>query len=303
MKSNSKLTALRTLGHTAAASKLVLDAIKRAKGSRQEAAAALGVTSATLYRAIAELNLWESVDELSDLHGWRRRAGRARGPLTGIVLLAAMLLGVGCASDVTNEPVDMQGAAGGGVAYASAGSAAPSSVDPLANANSGSDTKRTVDAGTYVPWHPMPLDAGTSDAAHANNTTAPVVDVDVDAGTTPVDSGNVVQPVPPAAGSGGSVAAMDVAGTGGTGGTLAAPMDVAGAGGDVAAPLPPVCQCVGTIVDTYSGIWRPYNYNALHCWNSNSGLQREVGDTCQQGDPCGAITKPGQQYQVSAQCQ
>lgn len=60
------------------ASKLILDAIRKAKGNRTEAREALGISHRQLYREIDRLNLWPKIDALHAEKGWEVAPGPPR---------------------------------------------------------------------------------------------------------------------------------------------------------------------------------------------------------------------------------
>jgi DNA invertase Pin-like site-specific DNA recombinase len=75
----TKIHAIRALRGDEAASKEILRAIVAAKGSKQKAAVELGIGNSTIYRLIGELEIGEKIDKVCQEHGFRSRAGRARG--------------------------------------------------------------------------------------------------------------------------------------------------------------------------------------------------------------------------------
>jgi hypothetical protein len=225
MTNVSRIAALRALGRHAEASKLIVAAMRRAKGSKRLAAAELGVTAATLYRQIAELELWSALDGLAKSQGWRRRAGRARGPVTSAMVLALCVFGIACEpvnSDAApNNPMDMSAAAGSAPYMGAAGSGA-------------------IEQDAGEPWVTVTYDAGAKPTERA------------DAGTTQptaagMGGGGTGGSKAPAAGSSGSAAA---AGTGAAGSTP----PTAGTSAPAGAPAPPpphLTQCrldVGGVV-------------------------------------------------------
>lgn len=216
----TKLTALRTLGRDAEASKLIIAALTRAKGGKRAAAVALGVDHSTLYRLIAELELWPAIDKLSKAKGWRLRAGRARGPVTSAVLLALCVFGSGsgCAAGDAG-PTDLTGLApdaGEPMTQAYAGSGAAGGMVPVQQTEAGQGSIVEHDAGV----------AGTGSTGQAGAGAA----------------GSAGKPA--AAGSGGTGAA-GAAGKAGQGGATAAGAGggAAGSGGAAGATAMPPTRC------------------------------------------------------------
>ncbi len=60
------------------AAKLILDAIRKAKGNRTEAREALGLAHRQLYREIERLKLWDAIEALQADKGWEAPAGPPR---------------------------------------------------------------------------------------------------------------------------------------------------------------------------------------------------------------------------------
>lgn len=58
--------------------KLILDAIRKAKGHRTEAREALGLSHRQFYREIERLHLWPAIEALHVEHGWDAPAGPPR---------------------------------------------------------------------------------------------------------------------------------------------------------------------------------------------------------------------------------
>jgi hypothetical protein len=205
-----RITALRALGNLDEARTLILEAITTAEGSRTKAAALLGMSKDTLYRAIQDLDMWNAIDALVDAKGWRLRVGRARGSITFALLACVFAHGCAAEGDGEEPTVDAGAELAGSGALGAAGSAAPV----------------TVEAGSKAPEVVLEVDAGAP-------VTVEPVDPPVAAGSG--GAGGTVAVETPAAGSGGvGGAGGSVAPVAGSGGNGEAGATVAGMGGSAA---------------------------------------------------------------------
>jgi hypothetical protein len=208
MSSLSKPAALIALGQRTEAKQVILNAVEQAEGHRSRTAEILKVRPSTLYRLIVELEMWSEIDAMIERHGWTQRAGRARGPLGGIVMMLAVVAMhlTACEADeaAPAEVLDAPSAAGTPApapveepaepkqpveqpVEAAAGAPAPAPVEQPAAAGTPAPEPMNV-AGTVAPTPssagagaPAPMPSAGAPAPQAGAGGAPAVVVD----TTP----------------------------------------------------------------------------------------------------------------------
>jgi hypothetical protein len=88
MPALSQINLIRRLHGDEAAAREILRAIVSAKGSKTQAAGLLGIGRSAFFRLVSEMKLDEQIAKLSTEHGFRKRAGRARGEVDEEVLEA-----------------------------------------------------------------------------------------------------------------------------------------------------------------------------------------------------------------------
>lgn len=252
----TKINALRALGREDDAKNMILAAFRRA-GNKRDAAAALGCNPATLYRLITSMNLWDALDDVAAAKGWKMRAGRARGTLTSLVVLAAAVVGLtACATDVgATEPVNPP-------AYDDAAAGAPA---PLATPDAAVDDTAPATPAVVVDASALPAAGGP----------APTMPVErVDAGTpAPAVDASAPQTMP-------------MAGS-------AAPVIVVDAGAPAPPPHPTSCKLTnGQRVDCSAASQRTWVNTSVWWWfadgksiancNSTDAPQCTPGAQCNQ---------------------